>query len=587
MAAIIHRQYIGTGTGTEFYDEPFAGLWRLYLDWVPSPGNALLLISSMPYGAHADAADWGGNAGTFAFTAANTTIISWWVGASPATYMDVQGHFRHGSSILVEIAGLTDINPDKHAYVAGGPTATITTPTTAATTTATQYWLNTFVYYNATPGNDFDGTAATNGYSLVNGGTATAYQQTGMVWPSGSPTHSPQDYAYGILITDKFVASIGTAGGAITDSLGRSYYWEACAITFPCLAAVGPTRSRPDGLLESATRCSAVLVTRADGTRFGLTDSQWPFVWDGVTFQTAQGADASNVHQETGTGVGDLEVSTLLDDALNYVTAADVRGTRYNNSFWLLFLIDYMDPGNGIMILNRYRCAKWSGTDTSMKFVLKGLLSILDQATGRTYSPQCDVARFGDLRCDPGQTIRAAMTDSLTCYSVGIVDALFTTDWTGSARGAGFYTFGDATFTAGANTGLEGQIKQHTVLTPAAWSGVATYALGDYSTESGTTYISLQPHNLNNDPATSPAWWLAMAGMPASIARLVWRTPPPYVVAIADVADVCFGCDRRQLTCSGVPNTDATTNPSTTNIENFHGYYLPSPDQLNVVGRPI
>ena len=350
---------------------------------------------------------------------------------------------------------------------------------------------------------------------------------------------------------------------------------------------VGPTRSTPVGLLASPTRCTAVLITRTDGTKFGLTDSQWPFEYGGVLYQTAQGADASNVHQETGTGVGDLEVSTLLDDALNYVKAADVRGTRYNNSFWLLFLIDYMDPGNGIMILNRYRCAKWSGTDTSMKFVLKGLLSILDQATGRTYSPQCDVARFGDLRCDPGQTIRAAMTDSLTCYSVGIVDALFTTDWTGSARGAGFYTFGDATFTAGANTGLEGQIKQHTVLTPAAWSGVATYALGDYSTESGTTYISLQPHNLNNDPATSPAWWLAMAGMPASIARLVWRTPPPYVVAIADVADVCFGCDRRQLTCSGVPNADATTNPSTTNIENFHGYYLPNPDQLNVVGRPI
>ena len=392
--------------------------------------------------------------------------------------------------------------------------------------------------------------------------------------------------AYGLVAYYGIVTFTGIAGYGYTGIGGTGYICIGFVIEAGS-QGIGPTRTVPTGLLTSPTRCTAVLITRTDGTKFGLTDSQWPFEYGGVLYQTAQGADASNVHQETGTGVGDLEVSTLLDDALNYVKAADVRGTRYNNSFWLLFLIDYMDPGNGIMILNRYRCAKWSGTDTGMKFVLKGLLSILDQATGRTYSPQCDVARFGDLRCDPGQTIRAALTDSLTCYSAGIVDALFTTDWTGSARSAGFYTFGDATFTAGANTGLEGQIKQHTVLTPAAWSGVATYALGDYSTESGTTYISLQPYNLNNDPATSPAWWLAMAGMPASIARLVWRTPPPYVVTVGDVADVCKGCDRRELTCSQTPNADASTNPSTTNIENFHGYYLPNPDQLNVVGRPI
>jgi len=290
------------------------------------------------------------------------------------------------------------------------------------------------------------------------------------------------------------------------------------------------------------------------------------------------------VHQESGTPVGDMEVRTILNDALDYVTSTDVRGTRYNNSWWTLFLIDYLHPSNGIMIMAKYRLSKYSNTDSSQKFQLKGLLSILGQATGRTYSANCDVMRFGDKRCDPDQTIRAAMSISCTVLSCGIVDSLFTVDFSGSTKPAGYFSFGDATFTSGANNGLEAQIKSHSVLTPAAWSGANTYKLGDYSTDGGSTWISLKSGNTNNAPGASPTWWQEVTGNPASVARIVWRTPAPYLVSVADVATLCFGCDRRMATCQDVPNAE---NPSSTNIENFHGFYLPNPDQVLTVGRPM
>jgi hypothetical protein len=52
-------------------------------------------------------------------------------------------------------------------------------------------------------------------------------------------------------------------------------------------------------------------------------------------------------------------------------------------------------------------------------------------------------------------------------------------------------------------------------VTPAttAWSNVTTYALDQYVTSGGVTYRSLQAGNLNHNPAASPTWWVADAGL--------------------------------------------------------------------------
>jgi len=432
----------------------------------------------------------------------------------------------------------------------------------------------------------------------------------------GSPTPGGGSYQFtpnlGDIVTT-FIAynssTVPTPGGGLTlatsDAVGSSFGAASSYVTAPSTSLItyswsgiggtgyattgimlqaGPqlitTRTHPPGLLTSASRCAAVLIQRQDGSQFGLTDTPYQFSFNGLTYQTLQGADASNVHQEAGTGVDDFEVATILNDALNYVTSTDVRGTRYNNSWWTLFEIDYLNPSAGAMIIGTYRCSRVQTTDTGMKFVLLSIKSILKQTTGRVYSANCDVLRFGDIRCDPSQTVRAAMSTSMTVCSAGVADQ-FTVDFTGGTKPSGYYNFGDATFTAGANDGLAGQIKAHIAITPGGYSSVVVYALGDYSTYGGSTWISLQAGNLNHVPAAG-AWWLQVAANPATVTRVVFRTPAPYQIAIGDVATLCFGCDRRKATCMTVPNA---SNPSTTNVENFHGWYLPNPDVINVVGK--
>lgn len=338
-------------------------------------------------------------------------------------------------------------------------------------------------------------------------------------------------------------------------------------------------RAVPAGLLNSPSLCTGVLVVRKDGTNIGLTDSRVPFVYNGLTYSPIPGSDASTIQQETGTSVDSMEVMTILDDVANVIKSTDIAGTLYEDSRWTMFQIDFTNPANGIMILAKYRLAKATLTDASMRMELLGLLSFLKQMTGRTYGKFCDVLRFGDKRCDPSQALRTGLSASRT---VGAVQSNSVVDFFGDSRAQFFYSFGDAKFTSGLNNTLSVDIKIHTVLTPTVYAGGTTYASGDYVTSAGATYTSLQSGNTGHTPASSPTWWLVVSGTPASVARIAFREPTPYVVAVGDVATLCFGCDRRKLTCQGVSNV---ANPSGTNIENFHGYYLPSPDVVNVIGR--
>lgn len=342
-------------------------------------------------------------------------------------------------------------------------------------------------------------------------------------------------------------------------------------------------RTAPTGLLTSPTQCWAVLIQRADGMQFGMSDATVPFTFEGVTYQVAQGADSSNIHQELGSEAPDLVVSTVVNDALDYVTSTDARGTKYNNSYWTVFIIDYMNPTNGRMILGVHRCSRVTVADTGQKFQLRPLMSILQMTTGRTLQASCDVLETFDKRCDPSQTLLALNSFSRT---VGAVPAITSynmcTDFFGDTNIEFFYNFGNCTWTSGENSGLLSICKSHTTITPAAWSNITTYGNGDYSTTGGNTYISLQSGNVNNPPATSPLSWLQVTGNPALVTRIIWRTPPPYPVAVSDVCTLVKGCDKLKATCKSIVNTH---NVSGTNVENFHGFYLPNPDEIMLVAK--
>ena len=269
---------------------------------------------------------------------------------------------------------------------------------------------------------------------------------------------------------------------------------------------------------------------RADGKVYGLSNSPDPFVYNGLKYQAAIGADMSQLEDYAGTEVGSAEATLPIDDVVAYLSTQDVTGLRFENSRWTVYLIDCRNPGNGAMILASYRLNRTQFTDSHMVMDLLALLSFFKTVTGRAIRSLCDVAQFADIRCDPSRTILAAYSDPLT---VSAYVGLFYADFSLSPRAAGFYSAGRAIWTSGNNAGLQTPIKQHT-------------------TVSGKT-------------------------------RVRWRTPPPFAPSAGDAATLVFGCDRRIVTCKTVLNPH---NPSGTNAENNQSFYqIPSQDEIQVINK--
>jgi hypothetical protein len=332
--------------------------------------------------------------------------------------------------------------------------------------------------------------------------------------------------------------------------------------------------------LSSPTQCFAVKVVFADGTTVGYTDASQSFVYGDLTYTPSDSIDVSHIVQELGTDTPSVEVEGLADGSITRRAMLTVGS--YQDCRLFVYLIDFLYPDHGAMILQQFRIAKTQLGDTLYKLEAQGLLSFLStQNIGKVVTANCTVTRFGNVVCDPGQTIRAARTFSrAVCY----VLSPWVTDFAADTNPSDYYSLGDATWTSGDNNGLIWDIKLHGKITPATWSSSTTYALGDYAIGSDThVYISLEAANLNHNPASTSGHWAAVTGDPAHIARITWKPNNGYPVTVGDTAGLCFGCDRTATTCSTVDNAD---NSSGVNIENYQGFWgLPNPDQIRVIGK--
>lgn len=290
-------------------------------------------------------------------------------------------------------------------------------------------------------------------------------------------------------------------------------------------------RTIPTGLLNSLTLCNAAKVMCANGTVWGLTDARVAFVYGGVTYSPLNGIDVSTVTQGSGTSPGSMEFVTIETALLSQITQADLQAHVYDNARVLLFEIDYANPSAGPAIIDRYIITRAEFHDTNSRLTLESTMIRLKVATGRSLGSSCDVLKFGDIRCDPSQTIRAARSFSRTVSAV--IDN-FTFQVSGDSQPADYYSFGEAIWTSGANAACPpGEVKKHFV----------------------------------------PS---------AGVCEIILRDPMGYPVSVGDVVTLVFGCDRRYATCQSVTNA---SNPSGTNIENFQGFRLPIPDPMQTVGK--
>jgi uncharacterized phage protein (TIGR02218 family) len=248
-------------------------------------------------------------------------------------------------------------------------------------------------------------------------------------------------------------------------------------------------------------------VTRRDGTVLGFTEHDRPISYAGTVFEASSGFTASRLDQSLDLSIDNMEaVGALSSEA---ITNADILAGRYDDAMVEVFWVDWADPSQGLAIaVGNLGEIKRSGLAFSAEF--RSLASRLNQKIGLTYERYCS-AKLGDSRCGIALSA-AAYTGSITTATAGLSRDMTVNGLSGFA--SDWFSLGTVTFTSGANTGIELEIKSH-------------------RRTAGVDILEL------------------------------WR-PPPFAVAIGDTGTAVAGCRKTFATCSLKFN----------NVINFRGFPL-------------
>jgi len=220
-------------------------------------------------------------------------------------------------------------------------------------------------------------------------------------------------------------------------------------------------------------------VTRTDGTALCFTSHD-----NNITFSTAN----STVYDITGTykantgfsptatetsndlTVDNLEVDGILNS--NELSAVDLANGKYDNAEILVFVCDWSDLTNDILLVRRGTLGEVTSGKHGFKVDVRGLMQAYQQTVGGYYQKHCRVA-LGSTKCgydvDSLQvtgTVTAVGTDGTITAGIAAVDD--------------YFAYGSVTFTSGLNEGLTYEIKTFTdyVFTPfLPW--IYTVAVGD------------------------------------------------------------------------------------------------------------
>lgn len=208
-----------------------------------------------------------------------------------------------------------------------------------------------------------------------------------------------------------------------------------------------PTAFAP--LLAAPTTTLALCwkIVRTDGVALGMTTHDAPVTVAGVVYAAAPGLQPSAVAMGVGEAAGAMEiVGALTSDA---VSEADLMAGRYDGARVTSFLVDWEQPGAGVMVLATGTIGAVGATDGAFTAELLSAASDLSAVSLERYSPTCR-ASFGDARCRVSLALHTlvAPVTSVAGLVVGI----------GAALAPGAYAFGRARVLTGAAAGLDQRI---------------------------------------------------------------------------------------------------------------------------------
>ena len=202
---------------------------------------------------------------------------------------------------------------------------------------------------------------------------------------------------------------------------------------------------------EVTTLATCWRLERADGWVRGFTDHDRELVVDGLTYVASTGFLPSAIKTASDLSVDNLDVDGFLDDAA--LKAEDLIAGLFDGARIEVFIVNWADLGQGRLLLRKGFLGEIKRADQRFSAEIRGLSNRLQQTAGKLYSRLCRVD-LGSSECV------VALGPRTDVYSVAQVIAADTVRIV-TARATGFFTFGKATFTTGANAGAVNEVLLH------------------------------------------------------------------------------------------------------------------------------
>jgi uncharacterized phage protein (TIGR02218 family) len=202
---------------------------------------------------------------------------------------------------------------------------------------------------------------------------------------------------------------------------------------------------------EVTTLATCWRLERADGWVRGFTDHDRELVVDGLTYVASTGFLPSAIKTASDLSVDNLDVDGFLDDAA--LRAEDLIAGLFDGARIEVFIVNWADLGQGRLLLRKGFLGEIKRADQRFSAEIRGLSNRLQQTAGKLYSRLCRVD-LGSSECGVAlgpRTDTYAVTQVITADTVRIV----------TARATGYFTFGKATFTTGANAGAVNEVLLH------------------------------------------------------------------------------------------------------------------------------
>lgn len=205
----------------------------------------------------------------------------------------------------------------------------------------------------------------------------------------------------------------------------------------------------------ATTLCWCWRLTSRNGARLGFTDHDRDISFDDTIFEAASGFTASEIRDQVGLSVDNLEVTgALVSDRLSEVALA---AGDFDDAAIEIFRVNWEDPAQRVLMRSG-SLGEVRRTGTAFSAEVRGLAHYLQQPKGRLFQFTCD-ADLGDTRCGVDLDSAAYRASGSVVSLLGtrrlIVDGLADYD-------PGWFNRGIAAFASGANSGRAMEIKSHT-----------------------------------------------------------------------------------------------------------------------------